>query len=280
MSTLSSAAQTARVAALFDALAASYDTTGVDFFQPIAAGLLAALPPRPGERWLDLGCGRGAVLVPAAAAVGASGEAVGVDLSPAMVAQARALAAQQGLHRVQVRVDDAQAPSREGAPFDVVASSLVLFFLPDPVAALAAWLPLLRPGGRLGVTTFGRVDPRWERVDAVFEPFLSPSMRDARTSGRRGPFASDAGLEALVEAAGFTEVRTVTGSLAVRFADAAQWHAFTWSTAQRAMWLAVPDAERPRVRAEAERRLLEASRPDGSIVFEQGLRHTLAVRPR
>jgi ubiquinone/menaquinone biosynthesis C-methylase UbiE len=276
---MASPEQTARVAALFDALAATYDAVGVDFFQPIAAGLLAALEPRPGERWLDLGCGRGAVLLPAAAAVGPGGAAVGLDVSPAMVAQARALAAERGLGNVEVAVGDAQGPRPTAGQFDVLASSLVLFFLEDPGAALAAWRALLRPGGRLGITTFGPVDPRWERVDAVFEPYLSPAMRDARTSGRRGPFASDAGVEALVEAAGYAGVRTVRGSVTVRFADAAHWYAFTWSTAQRAMWLSVPEAERPRVRAEAEGRLLEAREPDGSIRFEQGVRYTLASAP-
>ena len=45
------------------------------------------------------------------------------------------------------------------------------------------------------------------------------------------------------------------------------------------MWLSVPEAERPAVRAEAERRLLAATGPDGAIAFEQGVRYTLAVRP-
>lgn len=81
--------QNAGTAALFDAVAGTYDSVGVDFFQPIAQGLLAAMPPRPGERWLDIGCGRGAVLLPAAEGVGPQGRSVGLDISPAMVEQAR-----------------------------------------------------------------------------------------------------------------------------------------------------------------------------------------------
>lgn len=272
-------ASSSRVAALFDALASSYDAVGVDFFQPIAMGLLAELAPRPGERWLDLGCGKGAVLLPAAAAVGPRGAAVGTDVSPGMVAAAREAARARGLEGVEVLVDDALAPSVGQGPFDVLSSSLVLFFLPDPAAALAAWARLLRPGGRLGVTTFGAFDPRWQHVDAVFEPYLDPAMRDARTSGQRGPFASDAGMEALVAGAGYQAVRTVPGAVPVRFAGPEQWHAFSWSTAQRGMWLSVPEAERPRVRAEAERRLEAARQPDGAIVFEQAVRYTLATRP-
>ena len=66
----------------------------------------------------------------------------------------------------------------------------------------------------------------------------------------------------------------------VRFASLEQWHAFTWSTGQRMMWLSVPEDRRPEVLAQAQRRLAASAGPDGSIVFEQGIRHTLAVRPR
>jgi ubiquinone/menaquinone biosynthesis C-methylase UbiE len=270
--------QSERMARLFDALSGSYDAVGVDFFGPIAGGLLEALAPQPGERWLDVGCGRGAVLLPAAAAVGPAGHVTGIDISPGMVEQARSLARDAGLENVAVEVGDAVAPDVDGG-FDVVASSLVVFFLPDPGAALRAWHPLLAPGGRLGVTTFGPVDPRWSYVDEVFAPYLPPAMRDARTTGRAGPFASDEGVEQLVTDAGYAEARTVNATIPVRFADADQWHAFTWSTGQRAMWLAIPEHERPAVRAEAERRLAENADPDGSITVTQSVRHTLARQP-
>ena len=269
------AGHTARVAGLFDALAADYDGSGVDFFQPIAAGLLDALPPVPGERWLDQGCGRGAVALPAAAA---GAVVTARDIAPRMVAIVRDAAAAQGLV-IDVDVDDAQSPDLPAASFDVVASSAVLFFLPDPAAALRAWLPLLVPGGRLGVTTFGAVDDRWAHVDAVFTPYLPPGMSDARTTGKWGPFASDEGMERLVEEAGFTDVRTVAWTLPVRFADADQWLAFSWSTGQRRMWLSVPEEDRDAVRAEAVARLRSYADPDGSVTFTQGVRHTLARRP-
>ena len=268
-----------RTAALFDSLAATYDDVGVPFFQPIAEGLVAELEPRVGERWLDIGCGRGAVLVPAATAVGPTGRVVGIDISAAMVEQAQRVIADAGLVNATAEVGDASAPSLAGELFDVVSSSLVLFFLPDPAAALRAWLPVLRPGGRVGITTFGGIDPRWASIDEVFEPYLPPAMKDARTSGAQGPFSSDAGMEGLVSGAGFADVRTVATSVAVHFTDAEQWHAFTWSVGQRAMWLAVPEDERPAVRAEAERRLAEHADADGSITFVQPVRHTLARRP-
>jgi ubiquinone/menaquinone biosynthesis C-methylase UbiE len=270
-------ASTARMARLFDMLADSYDQVGVDFFQPIADGLIAVLPPSPGERWLDLGCGRGAVLLPVARAVAPGGTVHGLDLSPGMVEQCRALV--EGLVGASVAVGDASAPEVDGGPFDVVSASLVLFFLPDPLAALRAWLPMLRPGGRVGVSTFGSPDPRWDHVDAVLDPYLPPALLDARTSGEAGPFASDAGVERLLADAGFVDVTTATTTIPVRFADADQWYRFSWSTGQRGMWLSVPEDVRPSVRAAAEERLLAHAAPDGSITFQQQVRYTLGHAP-
>lgn len=270
--------QAARIASMFDALSPIYDNTGVEFFQPIARDLLRAMPPVPGERWLDVGCGRGAVTIPAAEAIGADGMVMATDISGRMVELTGTLATARGLGNVQARVDDAQSPAIDEGEFDTVSSSLVLFFLAQPCEALAAWLERLRPGGRVGVTTFGSRDERWADVDTVFEAHLPPGTRDARTTGASGPFASDEGMEALLREAGFAQVRTVTGSVPVRFASVDQWEAFTWSTGQRAMWLAIPEEKRPLVREAAAAKLARYANADGSIEFSQGVRHTLGVR--
>ena len=201
-------AQREALRSVFDAAADSYDQVGVDFFQPIAAGLVAELDPQPGERALDLGCGRGAALFPIARAVGPTGFAVGGDLSPVMVAHTTALAAEEGLNQVEVLVMDAQEPdlaevAEDG--FDLLSASMVLFFLPDPLEALARWRELARPGGRVGVATFGPPDPTWKSIDDLFQPYLPPQLLDARTSGAAGPFGSAAGVEGLFTTAGWSD---------------------------------------------------------------------------
>jgi len=271
-----------RLKGLFDAVADSYDQVGVDFFAPIAEGLVSQLDPQPGERALDLGCGRGAALLPIARRVGPTGRVLGGDLAPRMVAECRRLAAQERLDHVEVRELDAQEPvlpdDGYATDFDLIASSLVLFFLPDPGAALGRWLPLLRPGGRVGVSTFADQDPAWGRVEAVFRPYLPPDMLDARTSGRTGSFASDEGVEELLRRAGFADVRTVHLPLTARFADPEQWYRFSMSVGQRAFWGAVPDVDRPGVKDEALRRVAEAAGPEGALAFDQDLRYTLGSR--
>lgn len=274
-----SSGHTEKMANLFDKLSDTYDEVGVDFFQPIAATLLASMPPAEGERWLDIGCGRGAVLLPVAEAIGPHGLAVGIDISSGMIEHARRLALHAGLRNVECEVDDAQSPATVKGPFDTISSSLVLFFLADPLSALRNWLPLLKHGGRIGVTTFGPVDPRWEEVDEVFQPHLPPEMKDARTSGKEGPFASHEGVEKLFVDAGFSNVRTTTATIHIRFPDPQHWYDFTWSVGQRMMWLAIPEHLRADVRKEAEVRLSQYAEPDGSIIFTQEVRNTIGTRP-
>lgn len=268
-----------RNARLFDELAPSYDAVGVDFFGPIARGLLDLLHLQPGERVADLGCGKGAFLAPAARAVGTTGRVLGLDVAPAMVAAARAAAFDQGLTNVDVAVRDVQEPDLPPRSFDVVAASLVLFFLPAPLAALRAWRAGLRPGGRLGISTFGPTDDVWASVDDVLTRYLPPAALDARTSGRAGAFATDAGLQGLVAEAGFTDVRTTVTDLPVVFQDAEHWFAFSNSTGQRAMWALVPEAERPAVRAETARRLAAAADVTGRLRLTQQVRYTVATAP-
>jgi O-methyltransferase/aklanonic acid methyltransferase len=70
---------------VFDQASSTYDGVGVEFFRPIARGLVAELAPQWGERGVDVGCGRGAVLFPLAEAVGPRGHVTGIDLSPRMM---------------------------------------------------------------------------------------------------------------------------------------------------------------------------------------------------
>ncbi|MFL6166255.1 MAG: class I SAM-dependent methyltransferase [Ornithinibacter sp.] len=268
----------ARVRAIFDAVADDYDGSGVPFFVPAAQGLVESLEPRPGERVLDLGCGRGAATTLLARAVLPSGSVDAVDVSPAMVEHTRTLLAHEGL-AARTLVMDAGDPDLPPASYDAVASSLVLFFLPDPPTALARWVGLLAPGGRIGLTTFGEEHPVWTALNALFRPWLPPGMLDPKTVGPDAPFSSDAGMEAMLRDAGAIEVRTVTRRVDVPWGDVEGWKAFSLSTGQRAMWAAVPASERDGLEARAAEILAGARDGSGRVVIWQDMRYTLGQAP-
>ena len=273
------AGDVSRVAGLFDAVSETYDQVGVDFFGPVAGGLVNAMDLRPGESLLDIGCGRGRVLLAAAPELGSDARLLGLDVSAGMISQAREVLDSAGLDWVRVAVADAASLDPAIGTFDVVTASLVLFFLPDPGVALRSWYRVVIPGGRIGVTTFGSRDPRWERLDAVFTPHLPADLKDARTTGARGPFASDEGVEGLLLAAGFADALTSHLDLSVSFDDVEHWHRWTLSTGQSAMWAAVPVAERAEVLADAREVLANCVGPDGRIHLGQRVRITTAKRP-
>jgi SAM-dependent methyltransferase len=116
-----------------------------------AATLLPVMPDGSASV-ADLGCGTGSLSVLLAQA---GHEVRGVDLSPRMVAAARAKANAAGVPAVFVQGDASQPPYAP-ASCDVVLARHVLWALPDPAAALKIWVDLLKPGGRLVL-----VEGRW-----------------------------------------------------------------------------------------------------------------------
>ncbi|MVN85889.1 methyltransferase domain-containing protein [Deinococcus sp. HMF7620] len=130
----------------FDALAATYDEVG---FLALAARLTAtAAQVRPGEAVLDVMTGTGTVL----AALGQhDGPLVGTDLSAGMLEVARRRV--PGATFVQA---DAAALPFPAATFDTVICAAGLFFMPDMAGAVREWARVLRPGGRLVISAFGR----------------------------------------------------------------------------------------------------------------------------
>lgn len=122
--------------------AATYDRHA-RFVSELGTAALEWLAPRRGEHILDLGCGDGALTVKIVAA-GAS--VIGVDMSPELIAAARA----RGL---DVREMDGEALAFENE-FDAVFSNAALHWMTRPQAVIAGVARALKPGGRF-VGEFG-----------------------------------------------------------------------------------------------------------------------------
>ena len=130
--------------------------------------LVARLGPRPGERWLDVGCGAGAVSMRAARG---GADVTGLDLSPVMIETARRRATEAGLE-IAYDVGDAENLPYAEASFDVVSSSVGMFLAPDHEAVARELARVARPGGRLGFTAWrpgSRVE-KGVRLSAQFQP--------------------------------------------------------------------------------------------------------------
>jgi SAM-dependent methyltransferase len=113
---------------------------------PWVLGRLAA-----GERVLDLGCGAGTDSLVAAQMVGAEGRVTGIDMTPEMLAKARAAAAELGATNVEFVESEAEHLPFDAESFDVVVSNGVIDLIPDKDAVFGEIYRVLRPGGRIQV---------------------------------------------------------------------------------------------------------------------------------
>jgi SAM-dependent methyltransferase len=137
-----------------------YDRSGATTWRRF----LATKPVQPGDRVLDIGCGTGQSTRDAARLAGEAGRAHGVDLSAAMLAEARRRTEAEGLSNVTYEQADAQVHAFDPAEYDVVISKMGAMFFSDFGAAFGNIRAALRDEGRLAVLTWRRLgDNEWLR---------------------------------------------------------------------------------------------------------------------
>ena len=170
----------AKAAATYDAAADTYDHPALSFWSRYGSRTIARLALVPGARVLDACCGSGASALPAAEAVGPTGSVLGVDLAANLLALARAKAELRILRNLELQTGDMLALDLKSASFDAVVCVFGIFFVPDMPGAVRELWRLVRPGGRLAVTTWG---PR------LFEPLNTAfwnAVRERRPDLHKG----------------------------------------------------------------------------------------------
>lgn len=120
---------------------------------PARLGYVAARMPLAAARVLDVGCGGGLL---SEAMAGAGAEVTALDLSPALVRVARLHAKESGV-QVDYREQSVESLAAEApGSFDAVTCMEMLEHVPDPASVVDACARLLRPGGRLFLSTLNR----------------------------------------------------------------------------------------------------------------------------
>ena len=170
----------ARAAATYNAAADAYDDVTNSFWDRFGRRTIERLSPQPGSRILDACCGSGSSAISAAEEVGPEGYVLGIDLAEKLLELARIKAGKRGLRNVEFRVGDLldlRVPKEE---FDAAICVFGVFFVPDMAAAIRALWHVVRPGGKLAITTWG---PRF------FEPATTAfwnSVREVRPDLYKG----------------------------------------------------------------------------------------------
>jgi SAM-dependent methyltransferase len=250
----------------------------VRFRELVAGGLgahgevaMAAHPPRPGDRVVDLGCGFGDTTQRLAGLVGPEGEALGVDVSEPFIEQARKEAEEAAVANIRFAVADVQV-TEFGDNFDYAFSRMGIMFFANPVAALRNVREALAPGGRLCAVVWRRKeDNEWvRRAELVVDEYLEhPEESDEPTCGP-GPFSmanADTVSEQL-KIAGFEEISLQRSDLPLKIGNDLE-HAveFNMSIGPAGevlrLWEDRIDEIRPKIAADLREALAEFEGPDG-----------------
>ena len=173
----------------------------------------------PGQRVLDVACGTGIVARLAAPHVGSTGEVVGLDLNPGMLAVARSLPPPQGA-TVDWREGDAGALPFAEALFDVAFCQLGLQSFSDRSQAVREIYRVLKPSGRLVALVWRALahSPGFAALADALERHVSPAARAIM----QAPFVfgdATGDLRTLLLKAGFKTVRIRSDVRMVRFAS-------------------------------------------------------------
>jgi SAM-dependent methyltransferase len=240
-----------------------------DFYEPyvgrwsrlVARDFITWLGGAGGRRWLDVGCGTGALsqtIVDRAAPAAV----VGIDASAAFVSHAESHIADPC---ASFRVADAQALPFDPGAFDAAVSGLVLNFVPEPSRMVAEMRRVVRLGGTVALYLWDYAGEMqlmrhfWDAA-AALDPAAEPL-----DEGRRFPIARPEALAALFRDAGLAEVETRAIDVPTVFRDFDDyWTPFLGGTGPApAYCMSLSDERRAALRERLRARL--PARPDGNI---------------
>jgi ubiquinone/menaquinone biosynthesis C-methylase UbiE len=258
------------LADFFGRVAPTYGHVGPRFFSRFGRRLVECAHIPLDAHALDVAAGRGAVLFPAAEAVGSQGQVIGIDLSPSMVEQTSHEIKQRALSNVSLLQMDAEHLQFPDESFDFVLCGFAVFFFPQLDRALSEFRRVLRPQGCLGISTWGQHDDRWKWYDDLFESYLpSPPEEQAPDNppAPRPVFNKPDGLVAMLGGAGFADVRVVSEEADFIYGSTEEWWQTQWSHGARG---GLEEIERKggaelleRFKSDAFERLQAVKQPDG-----------------
>lgn len=174
--------------------------------EPLSDRLLEFAAPRAGERVLDVGCGGGPTSNLFAAAVGANGHVLGLDVSAVILDHARQRFG--AVPNLQFAQGDAGSMPLTLMSFDLIASRFGVMFFPDAAGAFTHLRPALKLTGRLRFICWRdlKLNP-WMAVPvtAAFEILPRPEPLAPNAPGPFA-FADEAYLRSVLEMAGFKAI--------------------------------------------------------------------------
>lgn len=243
----------------FDAASAGYDKPALRFFIHAADRLVESMGLAGNEHILDVACGTGTVALACARRLG-NGRVTGVDLSDGMLEKARAKAQAHQLGNVEFHCTDLENMGFETDTFDGACCGFGIFFLPDMEAAFNIIASHVKPGGKIGISSF---------TGEVMEPLSQAFIDRIQAYGVEIPPLSWKRLDeaakhhALYEAAGITQVETHTVQAGYHLTGFDEWWDILWYSGFRGLLNQLSEDELARFRQEHQAEIEKFATADG-----------------
>ena len=199
---------TAKITSTFNTASDYFDAPALSFWNRFGQKTIDRLYLNPSNRVLDVCCGTGASAIPAAKYVGSTGYVLGIDLSERLLNLGITKARERGLENIEFQVGDFENLGLPSESFDVVVCVFGIFFVPDMVTAVRELWRMVRPGGKLAITSWGK--NVFEPANQVFWKTIETERPDLSKKFTPWEQISDpTSLKALLEAGGATQVEVM-----------------------------------------------------------------------
>ena len=240
---------------VFTRSASSYER--IRYFPVFGKWLVEMAQIPEGAQVLDVACGRGAVLFPAAERVGPSGYVIGIDLAEGMARETEMEIQRRGLTQAEARQMDAEHLTFPDSSFDFVLCGFSLQFFPHLEQALSEFKRVLRPDGHIAVTTWGGDDERWDWYEDLRKAYGAIAKLDSQSLDKPEE------IQRWFSQAGFTDIHISSKELDMVYHDEEEWWNVEWSISGRAGLEKLSSEDLERFKAEAFEKAQAQKQADG-----------------
>ena len=240
---------------VFTRSASSYER--IRYFPIFGQWLVDSAQIPAGARVLDVACGRGAVLFPAAQRVGPNGNVIGIDLAEGMARETQVEIQRRGLKQAEARQMDAEHLTFPDSSVDFVLCGFSLQFFPHLEQALSEFRRVLKPAGHIAVTTWAADDERWDWFDELRSAYGAVVKLGSQSLDKPEE------LQRWFSQAGFTDIQITSKELDMVYLDEEEWWNVEWSISGRAGLEKLSPEVLERFKAEAFEKLQAQKQADG-----------------
>jgi ubiquinone/menaquinone biosynthesis C-methylase UbiE len=261
--------------ATFDTVSSGYDGGALRFFSKSAQSLVSLLDLRGHERVLDVACGTGHASLAVAKAI-PKGRVTGIDFSVGMLDQARRKAAGDGIGNIDFLERDMTALGFPADFFDVAVCAFGLFFVDDMDTQLAHIASVVKPGGKLMLSSFQEAH--------YFHPLREMMLARLSAYAIATPppiwklVGSEGACSALFDRAGLTDTRVESRNEGYYLDGAQRWWDVIWNAGFRRLIGLLPEGDRERFKREHLTEIEALTTKDG-IWLDVGVLYTVGTKP-